>query len=365
MAQLKLADDQISFPSSRLFAIGLAIGTFNVITANPVNLSDSLMSGYSAGGSTASTGTAGVMAASFSTSGAETGIGSGEGGLGTATPYPASDFGVVKYRVAQLKKIDGDKIGAAELLSSVSGADAAAPVFGFLAYRSDASANQKWRIWFYYLDSTGAYVPLTPDTSLNNAVLYIVNVATMANLPVAGFLGAVEIGQDLATMVLGAGAVGASNLASDSVTTVKILNANVTTAKIADANVTTAKILDANVTAGKLASDSVTTAKILNANVTTAKIADDAVTLAKFGARPEAEETTLTAATTWDLAHLIDADHVKGVQIDVNMATLHWSASPSDSSHFSVSGNGGTGGLVAMVTFGASVTGVVQARYYY
>ena len=72
-----------------------------------------------------------------------------------------------------------------------------------------------------------------------------------------------------------ANAVTATELASDAVTTVKILNGNVSTAKIADSAVTD----------DKLASDAVTTVKILNGNVSTAKIADDAVTEAKIAAQ--------------------------------------------------------------------------------
>jgi uncharacterized protein YjbI with pentapeptide repeats len=71
-------------------------------------------------------------------------------------------------------------------------------------------------------------------------------------------------------------------LASDSVTTVKILNANVTAAKLASDSVETAKIVDANVTNAKLATDSVTTAKITDANVTAAKLAADSVETAKI-----------------------------------------------------------------------------------
>jgi hypothetical protein len=78
------------------------------------------------------------------------------------------------------------------------------------------------------------------------------------------------------------GTVSATMLASDSVTTAKILNANVTAAKLASDSVETAKIVDANVTAAKLAADSVTTAKILDSNVTAAKLAADAVTTAKI-----------------------------------------------------------------------------------
>jgi hypothetical protein len=78
------------------------------------------------------------------------------------------------------------------------------------------------------------------------------------------------------------GTVTATMLASDSVTTVKILNANVTAAKLASDSVETAKIVDANVTNAKLATDSVTTAKITDANVTAAKLAADSVETAKI-----------------------------------------------------------------------------------
>ena len=78
------------------------------------------------------------------------------------------------------------------------------------------------------------------------------------------------------------GTVTATMLASDSVTTVKILDANVTAGKLASDSVTTVKITDANVTAAKIAADAVTTVKILDSNVTAAKLASDAVTTAKI-----------------------------------------------------------------------------------
>lgn len=91
-------------------------------------------------------------------------------------------------------------------------------------------------------------------------------------------------------------------IATDQVTTAKILDSAVTTAKIADANVTGAKIAGFTITAGNIAgaaitnpkigagavgtpniADSVvTTAKIADSNVTTAKIAANAVTAAKI-----------------------------------------------------------------------------------
>jgi hypothetical protein len=78
------------------------------------------------------------------------------------------------------------------------------------------------------------------------------------------------------------GTVTATLLASDSVTTVKILNANVTAAKLASDSVETAKIVDLNVTTGKLAAEAVTTAKIADLNVTTGKLAAEAVETAKI-----------------------------------------------------------------------------------
>src|SRR6056300_361324 len=56
--------------------------------------------------------------------------------------------------------------------------------------------------------------------------------------------------------------IAAAGIASNAVTTAKILDANVTTAKILDANVTTAKILDANVTTAKIAADAIDGTKI-------------------------------------------------------------------------------------------------------
>ena len=88
------------------------------------------------------------------------------------------------------------------------------------------------------------------------------------------------------------GAVTNPKLATDSVSTIKILdlavttnkidNLAVTTAKLDTNAVTTAKILDLNVTTSKIAADAVTTAKILDLNVTTAKINNLAVTDAKL-----------------------------------------------------------------------------------
>ena len=100
--------------------------------------------------------------------------------------------------------------------------------------------------------------------------------------------------------------LGPSSLATDSVTTVKILDANVTTGKLADSSVTTLKLADNNVTTAKILDDNVTTAKILDGNVTTAKLAANAVTAAKITAATiTATELASNAVTT---AKILDAN---------------------------------------------------------
>jgi len=98
-------------------------------------------------------------------------------------------------------------------------------------------------------------------------------------------------------------AVGTNDFAllADSSATNGVAWKQIPAAGIASDAVTTAKILNANVTAAKLASDSVETAKILDLNVTTGKIADSAITQAKMADRAigsaEYDNMTLNAQT--------------------------------------------------------------------
>ena len=95
-----------------------------------------------------------------------------------------------------------------------------------------------------------------------------------------------------ATVTVTDGAIVAAKIASNAVTSSKILDGTILTADIANDAITTAKILDGAITAAKIAdgtivateiaNDAITTAKILDSNVTTAKIADSNVTTAKI-----------------------------------------------------------------------------------
>ena len=128
--------------------------------------------------------------------------------------------------------------------------------------------------------------------------------------------------------VVADGSVDADKLASDAVTTAKILNANVTADKLASDAVTTAKILNANVTADKLATDAVTTVKITDLNVTTAKIANDAITSAKID--DDAVVAAAIADNSVDIARLNVTDGTNGQLLSTNgSGTLSFTDPPS------------------------------------
>ena len=159
------------------------------------------------------------------------------------------------------------------------------------------------------LPSSGTPVSVTTTNAAGSAV----------TLALSDHTHAIASGAINSSGIFSASVVNAAALASDAVTTIKILDANVTADKLASNAVTTAKITNANVTAVKLASDvagsglasnsgvlsvnvddstieinsdtlrlkdngiaaaklqsdSVTTAKILDANVTAIKLASD------------------------------------------------------------------------------------------
>jgi LEA14-like dessication related protein len=126
-----------------------------------------------------------------------------------------------------------------------------------------------------YCKSPLAYGWFNTALTLNSTLTVSSNATVTGNLAVNGTAS-------FSNALSGTGIVGATNLATDSVTTVKIANSNVTTAKIADYAVTSVKVATGAITSTELATDSVTTVKILASNVTSAKIADGAIVEAKL-----------------------------------------------------------------------------------
>ena len=98
-------------------------------------------------------------------------------------------------------------------------------------------------------------------------------------------------------------AVGADQLASNSVVTASIVDNAVLTAKIQDQNVTTAKIANASVTVSKMAPNSVDSDQYVDGSIDTAHIADSQITSAKL-------DTNIAVGGTLTLgSHLIMGDN--------------------------------------------------------
>lgn len=210
-----------------LVSEGIATGT-----AQPLLISDAVMAGLVAGGSTSGAGVAGVVATSFGSSGAETGTGSNQGGLGSTAaatqPYNATDFPGQHYTAAvAVLRADGDEILLKDVLTSATGADQHAKVYGYIAFRSDASADQKWRIWWYYRRaSDGFETPFTPNASLSNCKLYVPRVFAITSAPVAAGLGNVVAGQSAAEVLFGAtGDIATLGTAAAAGTTGRVMDA--------------------------------------------------------------------------------------------------------------------------------------------
>jgi hypothetical protein len=98
------------------------------------------------------------------------------------------------------------------------------------------------------------------------------------------------------------GTVAAAQIATDAVTTAKILQSNVTQTKMASNSVGTAQIVQSNVTQTKLATNAVGTAQILQSNVTQTKLAANSV-------GPSQLQSTAVTAGSYTTANItVDED---------------------------------------------------------
>lgn len=165
--------------------------------------------------------------------------------------------------------------------------------------------------------------------------------------------GSLIVSLDGTTLALGAGGlsvaaggIGATQLASNAVTTAKIASGAVETAKIADDAVTAAKIADAAINSDRLDNNAVTTAKIADANVTAAKL--------NFMASYETLSAGDGSATTFDASAAADATMLGGAIVFRNgLAMGLVESSPSGQDQYTLSATGGSGGALR-VTFGSA-----------
>jgi hypothetical protein len=199
--------DSVGVSSVNRAAYVLITETQTTGTSQPLSLADSLFTGYVPGGSIAGAGVLGVVSVSFASVGAETGTGSGQGGLGSSPPdpnqpYNRTDFPGSHEVECQFLKPDGSAVLVQDILSAPPVGQGGQEVEAYLSYRSDLGANLKWRFWFYYRrTSDAAHVSFTPDISLSSARIYAPIVSTLAAEPVGSGLGKVS-GTPAATGVI-------------------------------------------------------------------------------------------------------------------------------------------------------------------
>ena len=150
-------------------------------------------------------------------------------------------------------------------------------------------------------------------------------------------------------------------MADNAVDTAELVDGAVSSAKLADSSVASAKIAAAAVTSAKIASGAVGTTALADSGVTSAKLADSSVTAAKLGITFAQEGAQISGAstTTIDLAQTLPSGALNSVLVFKNGLSLRnmtaLGDTAADEDEFSVSANGGSGG-VARLTFGSALS---------
>ena len=134
--------------------------------------------------------------------------------------------------------------------------------------------------------------------------------------------------------------IGASQLASNAVTTAKVGDSQITAAKLASNSVTAAKVSDGAIS---------TTAKLADSIVTNAKISDGTIELGKLAFSSQQEKFTGDNSTaSFDLANA--AAGLDSVHVYRNGLRMEKASSPSGADQYSVQANG----AVSQITFGSA-----------
>ena len=192
------------------------------------------------------------------------------------------------------------------------------------------------------------------------------------NYPASSLTGEIASSQiadgAVATAKLADDAVTAAKIADDAVGSAAIADGAVDAARLASNAVTTVKINDDAVTAAKIADGAVGAAALASSAVTTVKINDQAVTSAKMGFAPSYENigTGDGTATTFDAASVADSNYLAGTIVFRNGLAMELvDSSPSGQDQYSLSANGGSGGVMR-ITFGTAPNSgdIISALYF-
>ena len=125
------------------------------------------------------------------------------------------------------------------------------------------------------------------------------------------------------------------------------------------------KITGAGVGSTELADNAVTTAKIGDGQVSAAKLVDNSVGSAKLAISSEWVSLTPNgSATAFDLGHTLSGDFAFIIVVRNGLVLEQKSSSPSGQDEYTVSLNGGTGG-VGQITFGSAPASGQNLRVFY
>jgi hypothetical protein len=139
-----------------------------------------------------------------------------------------------------------------------------------------------------------------------------------------------------------------------------LVDGSVSSAKIASSAVSSDKLAASAVTSAKIAAGAVGTTALADSGVTAAKLASSSVTAVKLGITfaQEGAQISGSSTTTIDLAQTLPSNSINSVLVFKNGLNLRnmtaLGDTPSDEDEYSVSANGGSGG-VARLTFGSAL----------
>jgi len=204
-------------------------------------------------------------------------------------------------------------------------------------------------------DGDGLYIA---DNAIGNAKLAgsIAN-SKLANSTISG----VALGSNLASLSAGNGISMTSYNGSAAVSNL-VVDLDGSTLSLSASGV---KVADAGVGTTQLADNAVQTAKIGDGQVSAAKLVDDSIGSAKLAISSEWHSITPNgSATAFDLGHTLSGDFAYIMVFRNGLALEQKASSPSGTDEYSVSLNGGTGG-VGQITFGSAPAAGDNIRAFY
>ncbi len=208
------------------------------------------------------------------------------------------------------------------------------------------------------------------DGAVNNAK--IASDAAIANSKLANStISGIALGSNLASLSAGNGIsmTGYNGSAAVNNLTLNLdgstLSVGASGLKIADGGVDGGQLANLAVATAKMADSAVSSAKIADGAVVTSKLANDSVDASKLGVSSTVDSLTANGSTTaFDLSETIDDAFAQILVFRNGVCVEQVASSPSGVDQFSLSLDGGAGG-VSRITFGSAPAAGDDLRAFY